>query len=75
MKWIEISKAKPKFGKQYLVATKEGVHLATLGCTKQTSTGVAHEFDNESTNPITNATHIAIVENPNTPLTNQKIVN
>jgi hypothetical protein len=64
MKWIEISKAKVKFGQLYLISP--GPHLGVLLRSETTEKGIAHTFDVGSNQPDTvTATHIAIVTDPN----------
>lgn len=69
MKWITIDKAKPKFGQDYLCLSGGRVFIGTLGVTKQTASGVVHEFDSEEHNPKT-VTHIAAITLPEKEVTN-----
>ncbi len=66
MKWIEIEKAKPKFGEQYLVTMGKDCAVAQLSESKTTESGVVHtfvikEYDHDV--PIT-PTHIALITLP-----------
>lgn len=63
MKWIEIAKAKVKFGQLYLISP--GPYLGRLKKSETTENGVVHKFEVEpDLDPVT-ATHIAIITDPN----------
>lgn len=65
MKWIEIAKAKPKFGEQYLIVSPD--HKPTIGelsQTVQTANGLKHSFSGTEDKFIDDATHIALISLP-----------
>lgn len=65
MKWIEISKAKVKFGQLYLISP--GPCIGRLEKSETTEKGIVHTFRVEAGKDaaIVTASHVAIITNPN----------
>jgi len=64
MKWTPISKAKVKFGIDYLVATGRDYKVAKLIETRQTEAGLLHQFHDDSDTLVLSVTHVAIITDP-----------
>lgn len=69
MKWIELKKAKPKFGQLYLLNRQPEPVLVTLAASTTTPEGVMHQFKDASGSLYGSAesyagSHIAAVNPP-----------
>jgi hypothetical protein len=68
MKWIEISKAKVKFGQEYLIASNdlEKACTGSLEKSETTAAGIVHTFSATTISgykPV-KATHVALISDP-----------